>query len=920
MTPAPESSTAAETLRRAYLTIQLLKRKVDESERARREPVAVVGIGCRFPGGAIDAASYWNLLSGGVDAVREIPPDRWDVEEFYDGRPQQQGRTTARAGGFLDHIDHFDHEFFGISHREALEMDPQQRLTLEVAWEALENAGQSPKALAGSQTGVFVAVCTSDFAMTHAQDPLDVTAHTTQGTAHSAVPGIVSYALDLRGPSLAVDTACSSSLVALHLASQSLRSGECDLALGGGVNVIMSPLTSIAFSQAGMLSRKGRSRPFDAEADGPINGEGCGVVVLKRLSDAHRDGDRVLAVLLGSAVNHNGRGSAFTAPSSVSQREVIRTALRASGVPAGVVSYVEAHGSSTPVGDVMEVDALADVYGRTDGTEVLVGTVKGNLGHLQAAGGIAGLIKVVLSIQHGAVPGTLNLDTVNPELDLAGTRLVIPAETTSWPALPGERVAGVSTFGFTGTNAHLIVGEAPGRPASDPDESRPQSVLALSATTAAALARLAGLYAERLTRNDGARLADICYSANTGRSHFPHRLAVVGESAAQLASQLRAFSVGPGSTVRAPGARTSDVVFVFPGQHSWRAGTAAVLFQSQPTFRRMVEECDEILLPALGRSILPAFRSEHPDPSAGGTGLARSSLFAIEFALAQLWRSWGVEPAAVVGQGLGEYVAACVAGTMSLPDALHLVASHSLLVAEPTLLSARIAATEQQVAAAIIASGTAARVAIAAVGGPTGTVITGDREVVQSICASFGDRGVATGQLGATDAGHCSLAEPLLPTFRRSAKKIQFSAPRIPLVSTVTGELWPWQEPLDADHWCRHLRLPARLAASMATLATLGYRTLLEVGPGGSLTRLGPQRDHGTNDPLPSLGQGKDDWQVLLTTLGGLYACGAPVDWSEFDRDYPRTKLEVPTYPFQPTQCRPSPADRQPLQSRPSDV
>ena len=843
MTPEPAGSSSTDTLRRAYRTIQLLKRKVDESERARREPIAVVGIGCRFPGAVVDAASYWRALSAGVDAVREIPHDRWDVEEFYDSRPQQPGRTTARVGGFLDHIDRFDYEFFGISRPEALAMDPQQRLTLEVAWEALEDAGQSPSGLAGSRTGVFAAVCTNDFAMTHARDPRELTAHTSQGTAHGAVPGMVGYALDLRGPNVAVDSACSSSLVALHLASQSLRAGECDLALSGGVNVIMSPLTSIAFSQAGMLSRTGRSRPFDAGADGPVNGEGCGFVVLKRLSDAQRDSDRVLAVLLGSAVNHNGRGSSFTAPSSGSQRDVIRAALRSSGVSASDVSYVEAHGSSTPIGDVMEIEALADVYGRKNGSPLMVGTAKGNLGHLQAAGGIAGLIKVVLSLRHGSVPGTLNLGTPNPELALTGPQVVLPAEMTTWPALPGERVAGVSTFGFTGTNAHVIVGEAPPRPVSEPDERRPRSVLALSAKTGAALARLATRYAQRLSSGDGAGLADICFSANTGRAHLDHRLSVVGESAAEVAAQLRAFAEPTASARRPTADQRPDVAFVFPECSSHQTGTAAILFQSQPTFRRSVEECNEILRPLLGHSILPALGSEAVSPTMELPGLAQPTLFAVEYSLAQLWRSWGVEPAAVVGHGIGEYVAACVAGVMSLADALAMVAARSELLEELPGSVSQLPSAEPQLAEARL--------------------------------------------------------QLRLARLRRTAEGVPFAAPRIPMISTVTGELWPWRQIPGADHWCSNLRLPILGTAGVGNLAGLGYRTLLEVGPGSA-----PAERVLAPGLLPSLRPGTDDWQVMLSTLAELYASGVPVDWSGFDRDYRRTRVDVPTYPFEPTQCQ----------------
>lgn len=837
----------ADTLRRAYLTIEHLQRKLDQCERARTEPVAIIGFGCRLPGGVVDAGTYWQVLSRNTDVLREIPPDRWDVDEFYDGRPGQPGKTNARVGGFLDHIDRFDYDFFGIPRRDAQAMDPQQRLTLEVVWEALENAGQSPSALAGSRTGVFAAVCTNDFAMTLSRDPRGITAYTSPGTAHSAVPGLVAYALDLRGPSVAVDTACSSALVAAHLASQSLRSGECDLAISGGVNVIMSPLTSIAFSQAGMISRQGRSRPFDAGADGPANGEGCGFVVLKRLHDALRDGDRVLAVLLGAAVNQNGRGSALIAPNGIAQRDVLRSALQASGVKAEDVCYIEAHGSSTLLGDAIEVEALAEVYGHADGRPVLLGSAKGNIGHLQAAGGIAGLIKVILSLNHGVIPPNPNLAAINPEISLAGTTLAIPTEPTPWPAPPGRRIAGVSSFGFTGTNAHLIVGEALQRDDAEPDARRPRSVLALSAKTSSALIRLAGRYADRLANDDAASLADICHSANTGRAHFRHRLAVVGQTRAEVADLLRGFAHGrPDEPVITGQADESDVVFLFTGLDAHWAGLAGEIFRAQPTFRAVMEECDEILRPVLGRSLLSAIYPQSPaDAPAEQPLITQSALFCVEYALASLWRSWGVEPAAVAGQGPGEYVAACVAGTMSLPDALKLVAERGRLMEELTAATAVVL------------------------------------------------------------AGNCALSEPLLARLRQVAEHVRFSQPRIPLVSSVTGELWPWQQALDADYWCRQARHPVRFAEGVKTMRALGYRVYLEVGPASAL--IGMISDCAPGDGglvlLPSFRPDHDQWQSLLYAVARLYTSGVPVDWVGFDRDYRRGKVELPTYPFEPTPC-----------------
>lgn len=668
----------AETLRRAYETIQRLQSRLDSCEQARREPVAVIGTGLRFPGGAVDADSYWTVLTGGSDVLRGVPPDRWDVEEYYDARAATPGSTSARIGGFLDHADRFDHDFFGLSRSEAEAMDPQQRLTLEVTWEALEGAGLPPTALAGSRTGVYAAVCTNDFAVTRFRDRFDITSSALAGTAHSAVPGMVSHVLDLRGPSVALDTACSSSLVALHLAAQSVRSGECDLAVAGGVNVVISPLTSIAFAQAGFLSRQGRSRPFDAAADGLVTGEGCGFVVLQRLSDARRDGRRVLAVLHGSAVNHNGRGSALTAPNVTAQRDVLRAALHAGGIRPDEVDYVEAHGSSTPLGDVIESEALAEVYGGTDRSPLVLGSVKDTVGHLQAAGGVAGLIKVILCLDHARIPGNNRLTAVNPDIDLVGTGLAVPTGGTPWPAGAGRRrVAAVSTFGFTGTNAHVIVGEPPPLSDVDPPSGHcPVSVLALSAKTPAALLAAAGRYVDRLLRDDAAPLADICRSANIGRAHFAHRLAVVAGSRMEAAGLLRDVvdNRSPVPAVLRGRAATNDVVMLLGTLDLTGAATALRVFSDQPVFRSVLETVDPILEPMLGHSIVTGPAAVDGVVS---TGAAEPVLVAVEYAAARMWQSWGVSPAAVAGRSVGEYVAACLAGVLDPTDALRLAAEHT---------------------------------------------------------------------------------------------------------------------------------------------------------------------------------------------------------------------------------------------------
>ncbi|WP_018385947.1 type I polyketide synthase [Wenjunlia vitaminophila] len=909
MTSPEQALASAATLKQAYLTMERLQRKVEEYERARTEPIAVVGLGCRFPGGVVDGDSYWRLLTDGTDAVGEIPADRWDNDAYYDEEPGRPGKINTRAGGFLDRIDRFDHDFFGISKREALAMDPHQRLALEVSWEALENAGLSPAGLAGSRTGVFMGACSLDYVMAQGNDPADVSAYTSSGSALSFIPARIAYLLDLRGPNLSVDTACSSSLVAVHQACQSLRAGECDLALGGGVNVVLSPLLLISMSQFGSVSRQGRAKTFSDAADGYVRGEGCGVVVLKRLSDAVRDGDRVLAVLRGGAVNQDGRSAGITAPNGAAQRDVFRGALRASGVEAHQVSYIEAHGTGTRLGDPIEVEALADVYGREEGGPVYLGAVKTNIGHLEAAAGIAGLIKVVLCLEREAIPPNLHFERLNANISFEGTTFRVPTEQAAWPRGEAPRTAGVSSFGLSGTNAHLILQEAPQRSAPVPDERRPRSVLALSAKSETALLKLARRYQDRLTAGDDS-LADVCFSANTGRSHFRHRVAAVGATRQEVASRLADFVRGEDCDGLAQGEATnSEVVFLFTGQGAQRVGMAGGLYRTQPTFRAAVDRCAEVLEPLLDRPLLSVLYPKDPrDPDHGlinDTAYAQPATFAVEYAMAELWRSWGVEPAAVIGHSFGECVAACVAGAMSLEDGLTFAVHRARLIQEfskPGAMAA-VFAPEAEVAAEI--AGQEGLISIAAVNGPANTTVSGERHLVEAVCETFTARGVLAKTLHIASPGHSPLMEPVLDPLRRAAGQIRFSAPRIPLVSNVTGELWPWDQAPDADYWCRHTRQPVLFAAGVRTLRDLGYRTFLEVGPAPTLSGLVSDALPPDHDDLllPSLRPKHDDWEVLLSTVSELYARGLDLDWAGFDRDYTRSRVPLPTYPFDPTRC-----------------
>ncbi len=736
--PDAPNGAALSPVKQAVLEIRRLRGRLEEAERVFTEPVAIVGLGCRFPGGASNPGAFWRLLRDGGDAVTEIPRDRWDVDAYYDADPDATGRIYVRHGAFLDRVDGFDAAFFGISPREAASMDPQQRLLLEVAWEALEHAGLSPDRLAGSATGVFVGLSSSDYAQMQAQtmraDGAD--AYFATGTVHGVAAGRLSYLLGLRGPAISLDTACSSSLVAVHLACQSLRLGECRTALAGGVNVILWPELMMNFCRARMMSPTGRCHTFDADADGYVRGEGGGVVVLRRLSDALADGNRVLAVIRGSSVNQDGRTSGLTVPNGPAQEALIREALAHARVEPARVSYVEAHGTGTPLGDPIEVRALAAALGtgRSPGERVAIGSVKTNIGHLEAAAGIAGLIKVVLALQHGTLPASLHFRTPSPHIPWSELPVEVIAEPRDWPGADGPRLAGVSAFGFSGTNAHVIVQEAPTQAAGIADSERPLHLLPISARSQPALRELARQLARDVSSRSNENLADICFTAGTGRAHFPHRAAVIGRDSAEMAAQLEAVAAGremPGvhlGTGRLGG--IPQLAFLFTGQGPQYAGMGRRLYEVDPSFRAALDECAAALEPHLDRP-LRAILDPEPDAVAelAEARLAQPAMFAIEVALATMLRSWGIVPTAVIGHSLGEYAAACIAGVLQLEDAARLVAIRGRAMdALPPGAMAAVWAPEADVRRRLAAHGD--RVAIAAVNAPDQVVVSGTPEAI----------------------------------------------------------------------------------------------------------------------------------------------------------------------------------------------
>jgi len=862
--------------------------------------IAVVGLACRFPG-AGNARSFWQVLRDGRDCVTNLPASR---RELLSSRRYYEQVAASRSGGFLEDVDKFDAEFFGITPREAYQMDPQQRILLEVAWEALESAGLAVEQLRGGRTGTFIGISTNDYHQLLLESESGIDAYLGTGNAGSIAANRLSYLFDLRGPSLSIDTACSSSLVAVHLACQSLGAGECDSALAGGVNLVLASELTVAFNRAGMMSAGGRCRTFDADADGYVRGEGCGVVVLKRLTDALRDGDLVMAVILGSAVNQDGMSAGLTAPNGPAQQAVIREALERAHISPVQVSYVEAHGTGTPLGDPIEVESIKKALGESRPQErrCAIGSVKTNIGHLEAAAGIAGLIKVILSLQHKEIPPNLHFERLNPNISLENTPFFIPIEPLRWEEDEARRVAGVSSFGFGGTNCHVIVSEPSVAAGSEPTMlERPSHLFTLSAKSPRALRELAGRYARFLDEAPSEALADICFTANTSRSHLEFRQALLCASLRDLKGALGSPSVlsedSVGDSIR-KGIRPK-IAFLFTGQGSQYVGMGRELYETQPTFRRTLERCEDILRQHLEKPLLSVMYGVEEGSWLNQTRFTQPALFALEYALLELWRSWGVEPGAVLGHSVGEYVAAVAAGVFSLEDGLTLIARRSELM-QGLAEGGRMAVlfgTEDQVRAVIERAGGV--VSIAALNGPDNIVVSGAEPALDLLLTQWEESGNHAQKLNVSHAFHSALMEPILDRFEQAAGNVKYSRPQLEMIANVTGEVAD-EEVTEASYWRRQIREPVRFDAGVRRLADLGYRMFVEIGPNpvllGMAQRCVPV---GENLWLHSLRQGRSDWAQILKSLGRLYVQGMAINWRGLDRDYDRRRMVLPTYPFQ---------------------
>lgn len=869
----------------------------------------MVGVGCKLPGGLSNSKELLTALRNSRDCITEIPPSRWSLDEFYDPDANAPGKMYTRHSGFVSDIDRFDASFFGISHAEARRMDPQHRMLLETVWHALEDAGQPPDELAQSETGVFLGMMgTNDYRALKAdwESVRGITSFDAVGDAPCIAAGRISYTLGLEGPCVTIDTACSSSLVAVHLACQSLLAGECETAIVAGVSALLHPNIHIAFSKLELLARDGRCKAFDVRGDGYVRGEGCVAAVLRRQSAAVARRDYILANIVGSAINQDGQTAALTAPNGRAQEKVLRKALARAGVNPADVSFVEAHGTGTALGDPTEMGSLVNVFGvgRSPKEPLYVGSIKSNVGHLEAAAGLLGLVKAALSLDQEQIFPNLHFTRFNPKIDLRGAPVRVPTSVIPWRRGRRSRLAGVNSFGYSGTNAHAILQEAP---ASSQEESleaptRAHELVVMSAKSEGRLSALVDKWIDFLEGADATLLSDIAFTAGTGRAHMNHRLAVVGRSRDEVAGKLRSWREGREPRGLAVGASTKrrapKTAFVFTGQGSQYVGMGRQLYDTEPHFRATIDRCAAILDPELGtpiREVLFGGLASALDD----TRYTQPALFVLEYALAHLLRHWGVEPDFVIGHSVGEIVAACVARAFSLEDALRFVAARGRLMSELPGGGKMVAleATQEEVRDWI--SGSEDSVSLSAENGPRSVVVSGAADAVDAVAVKAAQAGRRAKALTVSHAFHSPLMEPMLDGLGAVADSLRMTPPEVPLISNLTGDFVNG-ELGQSSYWTRHAREAVLFQSGMSKLMEAGCTVVVEIGPHPTLTPAwGAAQESSKLLCVPTLARNRDDVESVLEALAGLYTQGAPLSFDRLFESEVYRRVHLPTYPFQ---------------------
>lgn len=867
-----------------------------------QESVAITGIGCRFPGGIHSPEKFWEFLLSGHDAIREMPDDRWGGDPLFDPDPRAAGRTYVRRGAFLDAVDGFDPELFGISPKEAASIDPQHRLLLETSWEALESAHLAPSSLRGDNVGVFVGIGQAQHAPAelYSGNLEGIGPYAGTGALLSFASGRIAHFLGVRGPSLSVDTACSSSLVALHLACVALERGECDMALAAGVHLHLSPHVTLSLSRTGVLAPDGQSKTFDESADGFGRGEGCGVLVLRRLSDALAAGDTVLGIVRGTAVNSDGASSGFTVPDASAQEQVIRTALKAARAKPEDIDYLETHGTGTRLGDPIEIEALGQVFGAGRHTPLALGAVKSSIGHLEAAAGMAGVIKALLVLQNQILPPQSGLKTLSPEVPWNSLPFIVPTEPTA-PSSP-MRMAGVSSFGMSGTNAHVVLEHAtsPSPAASLPAASM---LLTLSAHSPAAL--------DEMVQNVSLRLADLpaesfgafCSTSHRLRSTLRYRVGIVADDVIQARTALDELAAGRplNSAIRGDASvgQGRPIVFLFSGQGAQRLSMARPLYETEPAFRAEIDRCAKILDPVLDIPLHRLLLTDVDPSDLQATRNAQPALFALEWSLSMLWRHWGVTPDIVLGHSLGEYVAACVAGCFSLEDGLRLVAERARLMQSLPSGGAMASVQLAEDETARLLQPYGGKLEIAATNAQRATVVSGDESAIADLLARLARDGIGVRRLDVSHAFHSRHLEPILPALHLAVDRIHFSRPEIEIISNLTGDLAGADDLSNAQYWCRHTREPVRFMQGLNSLLAVKPGAVIEVGPQPVLIGMARQ-SLGNSDTLflSSILSDGEDARQMRRSAAALFAAGLPVS-PKATFNGPAGNIALPSYPFQ---------------------